>query len=72
MFRGNQGNSDQVQSVHSVKKLTSSEEPQSKNARWARIIFVSRKSFEPSFYKSQNARCVWEIENPSRDEFQKG
>jgi hypothetical protein len=43
-----------------------------KNARWVRSIFFSRKSFELSYSKSQNARCAWEIENPSRDEAQKG
>jgi hypothetical protein len=58
--------------VHNIKKLISFEELELKNTRWARSIFFSRKSFELSYSKSRESRCAWEIENPSRDEAQKG
>jgi hypothetical protein len=44
--------------VHSVKKPTSFEEPVQKNARWARSIFFSRKSFETELFEISGMQGV--------------
>jgi hypothetical protein len=63
-FKENQGNSDQVQGVHNVKNPTSFEEPMQRNARWARRILFSRKSFELSYSKSQECKVCVGDRNP--------
>jgi hypothetical protein len=66
-FRENQRNSYQVQGVHSVKKPTSFKEPAQKNARWARSILFSRKSFELSYSKSRECKVCMGDRNPFKD-----
>jgi hypothetical protein len=64
-FRENKGNLDQVQGVHSVKKRPSVEEPEQRNARWARrIYFQEILRFELS--KSRERKECVGSQNPLR------